>query len=51
MKPDRRQPGHIHILHLDDEPIILDITRMYLEKAGKISVDTTTNPQDAIRLV
>jgi CheY-like chemotaxis protein/two-component sensor histidine kinase len=44
-----REPGHIHILHLDDEPIILEITRMYLEKTGKISVDTTTNPQEAIK--
>lgn len=44
-----REPGHIHILHLDDEPIILEITRMYLEKTGKISVDTTTSPQDAIK--
>ena len=51
MRPDHRQPGSIHILHLDDEPIILEITRMYLEKTGRVSVDTTTNPQEAIRLL
>jgi len=51
MKYDHRQPGHIRILHLDDEPIILDITRMYLERTGKISADTTTSPQEAIRML
>lgn len=51
MSSNRRKPGHIHILHLDDEPIILEITSMYLKRTGKISVDCTTNPQEALSML
>jgi len=47
----RRQKGHIRVLHLDDEPIILDITRMYLERTGKIQVDTVNEAKEALRLL
>lgn len=46
-----RQKGHIRVLHLDDEPIILDITRLYLERTGKIQVDTVCEAKEALRLL
>ena len=51
MRSPLRQPGHIHILHLDDEPIVLEISKMYLERTGRISVESTTDPQEAIRML
>ena len=46
-----KQNGQIRILHLDDEPILLDVTRMYLERSGTIRVDTANNAQEALRLL
>ncbi|HWQ65441.1 MAG TPA: response regulator [Methanospirillum sp.] len=51
MIPQQKQKGHIRILHIDDEPIILDITRIYLERTGNIQVDTVTEAQEALRLL
>lgn len=47
----KKQMGNIRILHLDDEPIILDITRMYLERTGKIQVDCVSEAKEALRLL
>ncbi|PKL60729.1 MAG: hypothetical protein CVV33_01155 [Methanomicrobiales archaeon HGW-Methanomicrobiales-4] len=51
MTRSQRRTGHIRVLHLDDEPIILDITRMYLERTGKIQVDTVSEAKEALRLL
>jgi CheY-like chemotaxis protein/two-component sensor histidine kinase len=45
------QNGQIRVLHLDDEPVILDITRMYLEKSNKIRVDSVNTAEEAFRLL
>jgi CheY-like chemotaxis protein/signal transduction histidine kinase len=41
----------IRVLHLDDEPIILDITRMFLERDSNISVDSINQAQEALLLL
>lgn len=43
--------GRYQVLHLDDEPIILEITRMYLERTGEIQVDSVCDHQQAFRLL
>ncbi|MFH0966101.1 MAG: response regulator, partial [Methanobacteriota archaeon] len=51
MKFLKRQIGNIRVLHLDDEPNILDITKLYLERTGKIQVDTVCEAKEALRLL
>lgn len=51
MMGEQRKSGLFQVLHLDDEPIILEITRMYLERNGKIRVDSVSAPQEALRLM
>lgn len=51
MKMTKRQRGRIRVLHLDDEPILLDITRMFLEKNGMIQVDNASTAQEALRFM
>jgi CheY-like chemotaxis protein/signal transduction histidine kinase len=46
-----KRNGQIRVLHLDDEPIILEITRMYLERDGNISVDSVNTAQEALELL
>jgi PAS domain S-box-containing protein len=41
----------IKVLFVDDEPAILDITRIYLERGGQFSVTTAVSAMDAIRLL
>lgn len=38
----------IRVLHVDDEPFILDVTRTYLERTGKIEVETASDPAIAL---
>ncbi|MDD1729483.1 MAG: response regulator [Methanospirillum sp.] len=45
------QNCQIRVLHLDDEPISLDITRLFLEKSGNIKVDSVNHVHDALRLL
>jgi CheY-like chemotaxis protein len=51
MTIQKRKNGNIRVLHLDDEPVILDITRMYLERTGKIQVDTASEAHEALALL
>ncbi len=51
MTIESKKTGKFQILHLDDEPIILEITRMYLERTGRIKVDSVTSPQEAVCLL
>ena len=41
----------ISVLYVDDEPALLEPTRLSLEKRGNISVDTTTSAQDALEKI
>ncbi|MEN6395233.1 MAG: PAS domain S-box protein [Methanoregula sp.] len=37
----------IHVLYVDDEPALLDLTRLFLERSGDFSVDTTVSALEA----
>ncbi|WP_292519639.1 PocR ligand-binding domain-containing protein [Methanoculleus sp.] len=39
------------ILYVDDEEALLDIGRVFLERAGGITVDTTASPLEAFRMI
>lgn len=41
----------IHILLVDDQEELLDITRLFLEKGGDISVDTAISARDALEML
>jgi PAS domain S-box-containing protein len=38
----------IPILYVDDESTLLDVTKIYMEKSGEFSVDTTLSAEDAL---
>jgi len=40
-----------HILYVDDEEALLEIGRIFLERAGGIAVDITANPHEALRMI
>ncbi|ABN56805.1 multi-sensor signal transduction histidine kinase [Methanoculleus marisnigri JR1] len=40
-----------HILYVDDEEALLEIGRAFLERAGSIIVDTTSNPLEACETI
>lgn len=40
-----------HILYVDDEPGLLEITKIFLEGGGQITVDTRTSAKSALPLV
>jgi len=37
----------IHVLYVDDEPALLELTKLYLERSGDFTVDTTVSAQQA----
>ncbi|MDK2916308.1 MAG: hypothetical protein PWR25_865 [Euryarchaeota archaeon] len=39
------------ILYVDDEEALLDIGRIFLERAGGITVDVTASPTEALRMI
>ncbi len=41
----------IPILYVDDEPALLEVTKIYLEQSGEFSVDTALSANDALRLL
>jgi PAS domain S-box-containing protein len=41
----------ISVLYVDDEEALLDIGRKYLERTGKLNVETTTSPPEALALL
>lgn len=41
----------LRVLYVDDEPTLLKICKIFLEKTGNISVDTLTSPLDALELI
>jgi len=40
-----------HILYVDDEKVLLDIGKLYLERHSQISVDTITSAREALALL
>ncbi|NLZ30520.1 MAG: PAS domain S-box protein, partial [Methanomicrobiales archaeon] len=44
-------PSPDTILYVDDESALLEITKLFLERAGDIAVDTTTNPLEAYEMI
>ncbi|WAI02445.1 hybrid sensor histidine kinase/response regulator [Methanogenium organophilum] len=51
MKSMQETDGPILVLYVDDEPALLEIGKIYLERADGIHVTTVDNPEDAIRLL
>jgi len=41
----------VQALYVDDEAVLLDIARLYLERTGDIAVDITANPLEAYTLI
>ncbi|MCP1715503.1 PAS domain S-box-containing protein [Methanocalculus alkaliphilus] len=41
----------ISLLYVDDEPALLEIARLFLERTGAYVVSTCTNPHDALRII
>ena len=41
----------IHIIYVDDEPALLDLTRIYLERTGEFLVDTTLSAKEAVAIL
>jgi len=43
--------AHERVLHVDDEPMICDVTRMCLERGGRFRVDVVYNAEEALALL
>ncbi|MCQ1537851.1 PAS domain S-box protein [Methanocalculus taiwanensis] len=41
----------ISLLYVDDEPALLEIARLFLERTGNYSVSTCDNPHDALKII
>lgn len=41
----------IRVLHVDDEPVICDLTKLTLERGGKLTVDAVHSAQEALELL
>ena len=44
----KRGPGIIKVLHVDDEPALIEITRRILEKNGDFEVTTFTSAVEGL---
>ncbi|GEM_PF-1107117 len=43
--------GNVHVLHVDDEPLFLDISKHFLEKESQITVENIDSAQSALSLL
>jgi len=43
--------NHISLLYVDDEPELLELGKLFLEKSGQFHVDTITSAQEALRIL
>ncbi len=43
--------SEVRILHVDDEPVICDLTKLSLEKGGRLKVDVTSSAEEALDLI
>jgi CheY-like chemotaxis protein len=52
IKPlDQYTPSNIRVLHVDDEPIICDVTRLCLEQGGRFRVESVNSAEEALALL
>ncbi len=51
MVPDGARSAVISLLYVDDEPALLDIGKLFLERSGEITVTTTTRAESALRML
>jgi len=43
--------NHISLLYVDDEPALLELGKLFLEKSGQFHVDTETSAQEALMIL
>lgn len=41
----------VRVLHVDDEPVICDLTKITLERGGRLKVDVVHSAQEALQLI
>ncbi|MBP2145882.1 PAS domain S-box-containing protein [Methanofollis sp. W23] len=41
----------MQVLHVDDEPVILEMTQFFLERSGEVQVTTCTSAEEALGLI
>ena len=41
----------IHVLYVDDEPALLELTKLFLEQSGEFSVDTVVSAREAVGIL
>ena len=51
MEHSRVSDDQIRVLYVDDEPVLLEIGKMYLERADGIVVTTAETPEEAIPMI
>ncbi len=51
MVPDGVRSAIISLLYVDDEPALLDIGKLFLERTGEIAVTPAASAQDALRML
>ncbi len=49
MSSTAKKPGHIQVLYVDDEPQLLEIGKLYLEKKGPFVVDTAESAAKVLK--
>jgi len=45
------QKNRLSVLYVDDEPVFLDLCKIYLERGGEISLTCSTSPYEALELL
>ncbi|MBR1369255.1 hypothetical protein RJ53_06995 [Methanocalculus chunghsingensis] len=51
MHPSGTDQGQVSLLYVDDEPSLLELGKIYLEKTGDFSVTTALSGEDALRIL
>lgn len=51
MAPGDKETCGISVLYVDDEPVLLNVSKIFLERTGGFSVATAGNVKDALRLL
>jgi CheY-like chemotaxis protein len=51
MEPDTVRPPVLSVLYVDDEPILLDVCKLYLERRPDISVSIASSVENALKLL
>jgi PAS domain S-box-containing protein len=51
MAPGDKETSGISVLYVDDEPVFLNVSRIFLERTGGLSVTTAVSVKDALKLL